>query len=101
MNRFQRSAAQGQSSVEEKEAAYRRLRAVQYLESQQPWLKYSAEYQSVPSAFRTKRDQHSNFFNTDSKNGLYEVRTCSLYMQADQKLWDHIFNHEGQRNYER
>jgi hypothetical protein len=93
-------------SVDEQNPTIGRPRSVRWRgkeDSERPWLKYSAGHQSLPTFMqqqRWKREQH-NFFNTDSKNGLYEVRTCSLYMQADQKLWSHIFAHEGQKNYER
>lgn len=58
-----------------------------------PWRKYSAEAQS-------RRGVRSILPPVDS-NGLYTVRTCTLYMQADQKLWEYIFNHEGQRSNQR
>lgn len=29
---------------------------------------------------------------------IYSVRTCSIYMQADQKLYMHVFNKEGNRD---
>ncbi|CAB3407228.1 unnamed protein product [Caenorhabditis bovis] len=33
--------------------------------------------------------------STRDENGLYSVRTCSLYMQADHKLYEHIRMKEG------
>lgn len=57
-----------------------------------PWRKYSEEAQ-----MRTGRALPV----VDHTSGLYTVRTCTLYMQADQKLWEYIFNHEGQRSNQR
>ncbi|VDP16708.1 unnamed protein product [Soboliphyme baturini] len=57
-----------------------------------PSLKYLA-YRREDN-LRTKRDAATE------TNGQ-KMRTCSLYLQADQKLWEHVFLHEGQRNYER
>lgn len=45
--------------------------------------------------------RQSNGEEPDSETGLYRVRTCSLYVQSDQKLYEHIFTHEGQRSEKR
>ncbi|KAI6170491.1 hypothetical protein M3Y97_01145500 [Aphelenchoides bicaudatus] len=49
---------------------------------------------------RVKRDVRSQ---TKEVNGLrlYSVRTCSIYLQADQKLYMQIFNKEGNRDHVR
>lgn len=41
--------------------------------------------------FRPGRQKRS----TRDSQGLYTVRTCSLYIQADHKLYEHIKNKEG------
>jgi len=47
---------------------------------------------------REKRNlKFSNFQEINGKR-LYSVRTCSIYMQADQKLYEHVFNKEGNRD---
>ena len=44
---------------------------------------------------REKRNlKFSNFQDINGKR-LYSVRTCSIYMQADQKLYEHVFGKEG------
>lgn len=49
---------------------------------------------------RTKRDSR---YQTKEINGLRlsTVRTCSIYLQADQKLYMQIFNKEGNRDHVR
>uniref|UniRef100_A0A5S6Q728 ADAM10 endopeptidase n=1 Tax=Trichuris muris TaxID=70415 RepID=A0A5S6Q728_TRIMR len=43
----------------------------------------------------------SNQRSRRNSDNLYDVRTCTVYMQADQKLWQFVYNHEGQRDEER
>ncbi|KRZ05584.1 Disintegrin and metalloproteinase domain-containing protein 10, partial [Trichinella zimbabwensis] len=59
----------------------------------QPWRKY------VEKEHRDDEELSDRWKR--SADGLYDVRTCTLYMQADQKLWEFVYNHEGQRNSER
>ncbi|CDW56439.1 disintegrin family protein [Trichuris trichiura] len=54
----------------------------------EPWRMYMPEGGSVQRGRR----------NADK---LYDVRTCTVYMQADQKLWQFVYSHEGQRDEER
>ncbi|KRY32164.1 Disintegrin and metalloproteinase domain-containing protein 10 [Trichinella spiralis] len=62
-------------------------------EAMQPWRKY------VEKVHRDDEELSDRWKR--SADGLYDVRTCTLYMQADQKLWEFVYNHEGQRNSER
>ena len=48
-----------------------------------------------------RRKKRSAFgLGTSSINGknIHKVRTCSIYMQADHKLYEHVFNKEGNRD---
>ncbi|CAJ0572882.1 unnamed protein product, partial [Mesorhabditis spiculigera] len=51
------------------------------------------EWRDSPFAtMRTKRSVRKE------DNGLYNVRTCSLYLQADHKLYEHILMKEGNKD---
>lgn len=50
---------------------------------------------------RTKREMRSQSIKEINGHHLYSVRTCSIYLQADQKLYMQIFNKEGNRDHVR
>lgn len=49
---------------------------------------------------RRRRQARTGAMDRERISGheIYKVRTCSLYMQADQKLWAQVFAKEGQRD---
>uniref|UniRef100_A0A183CIH7 ADAM10 endopeptidase n=1 Tax=Globodera pallida TaxID=36090 RepID=A0A183CIH7_GLOPA len=49
---------------------------------------------------RTKRDLKPEWREIRGKR-IYEVRTCTIYLQADHKLYAHIYNKEGNRDHVR
>uniref|UniRef100_A0A7E4ZT23 ADAM10 endopeptidase n=1 Tax=Panagrellus redivivus TaxID=6233 RepID=A0A7E4ZT23_PANRE len=56
---------------------------------------YFGELAANRSQERSKRSFKATLINGRT---IHPVRTCAIYMQADQKLFEHIFNKEGNRD---
>ncbi|KAH7730121.1 Protein SUP-17 [Aphelenchoides avenae] len=58
---------------------------------------------SFPTRYlnRSRRDVRNAQVKEIKGHSVYSVRTCSIYMQADQKLYEHIFYKEGNRDHVR
>uniref|UniRef100_A0A914EM41 ADAM10 endopeptidase n=1 Tax=Acrobeloides nanus TaxID=290746 RepID=A0A914EM41_9BILA len=63
------------------------------------------DFHSYANTSRPKRNIHISFQQPQLKeinnHRLFTVRTCSIYLQADQKLYEHIFHKEGNRDHVR
>lgn len=47
---------------------------------------------------RTKRSEKPDWREVRGRK-IYEARTCTIYLQADHKLYEHIYNKEGNRDH--
>ncbi|TKR93500.1 hypothetical protein L596_007945 [Steinernema carpocapsae] len=67
----------------------------QYFYKDEYYQEFSNRYSNVT---RPKRSLLSVPVDMIDGRPIHRVRTCSIYIQADQKLYEHIFNKEGNRN---
>lgn len=59
--------------------------------------------ETVQRSVEAPQDEYTNYMTMHGRQkraardqkGLYNVRTCSLYLQADHKLYEHIKKKEG------
>lgn len=57
-------------------------------------------YRYTKNGNRARREvRFKNDVQDINNRRLYTVRTCTMYLQADQKLYESVYNKEGNRDH--